>query len=61
VAIFIVKIRECDAATTSSGVAVDERTGVVGVVVWGALAGASASEVQVRHCWLPGEAGLGSS
>jgi hypothetical protein len=40
---------------------VDEWTGVVGVVVWSALAGASMGEVQVRHCWVPGEAGLDSS
>ncbi len=59
VTVFVVEIRERNAETTSSGVAVDGRTRVV-VAVWSALAGASVSEVQVGHCWLPGEAGLDS-
>lgn len=52
----VIEIRKCDAVTMFVGVATHEGTGVVGVVVWGALTSASSGKVQVRHCWVPCEA-----
>lgn len=46
----IIKVGECNGAITLEGVAADEGTRVVRLIVGSALTGASVGKVHVRHC-----------
>jgi hypothetical protein len=55
----ITRVRERDAALAFVGVALGNRKSGVRLAVWRALADASASELELRHGGLPGQAGSG--